>query len=70
MKYDLQTILCESSHNIEKLRKAAENVEFEYERHLELITELVQQVDKARALIKVKLFLINQWETKVHDFEE
>ena len=70
IKYGCQNNLGESSHTIEKLIKSAENVEFEYERHLELITELVQQVDKARALIKVKLFLINQWETKVHDFEE
>ena len=34
----------ESSHTIEKLRKAAEKVDFENKRHIELIMELVKKV--------------------------
>ena len=60
----------ESSHTIEKLRKEAEKVEFEDERHIELIVELVWQVDEAGSLIKERDGLINQLETKVQDLEE
>ena len=70
IKYGCQTNLDESIHTIEKLRKDAEKVEFEDERHIELRMELVWQVDKARALIKKKDGLINQLETKVQDLEE
>ena len=59
----------ESSHTIEKLRKAAEKVEFEDERHVELKMELLWQVDNAGALIKEKDGLY-QLETKVQDLEE
>ena len=59
----------ESSHTIEKLRKVAEKVEFEGERHIELRMELVWQVDEAGALIKEKGGLINQLENKVQDLE-
>ena len=54
IKDGCQTNLDESSHTIEKMRKAAEKVEFEDERHVELRMELVWQVDKAEALIKDK----------------
>ena len=60
----------EISHNLEKLIKSAENVEFEYERHIYLIMGLVRQVDEAGALIKDKYGLINQLETKVQDPEK
>ena len=59
-----------SSHTIEKLIKAAEKLEFEDERHIEIIMELVWKVDKDRSLIKDKDGLINQLETKVKDLEE
>ena len=59
----------ESSHTIEKLRKAAEKVEFEDEHHIELRMELVWKVDEAGALTKEKDGLINQLETKVQDLE-
>ena len=59
-----------SNHTIEKLRKAAEKVEFEDERHIELRMELVWHVDKGGSLIKEKDDLINQLETKVQDLEE
>ena len=49
----------ESSHTIEKLRKAAEKAEFEDERHIELRIELLWQVDVAGAIIKEKYGLIN-----------
>ena len=70
IKDGCQTNLNENSHTIEKLRKEAEKVEFEDERHIELRMELVWQVDEARALIKEKEGLINQLETKVQDLEE
>ena len=70
IKDGFQTNLDESSHTIEKLIKAAEKVEFEDERHIELRMELVWQVDEAGALIKEKYGLINQLETKVQDLEE
>ena len=60
IKDGCQTNLDKSSHTIEKLIKAAEKVEFEDERHIKLIMELVQQVDKAVALIKDKDGLMNQ----------
>ena len=56
----LQNNLDESSHTIEKLIKAAEKVEFEDERHIELIMKLVWQVDEAGSLIKERDGLINQ----------
>ena len=58
----------ELSHTVEKLRKAAEKVEFEDERHIELKMELLWKVDKAGALIKEK-DVLNQLETKVQDLE-
>ena len=58
------------SHIIEKMRKEAEKVEFEDERHIDIRMELVWKVDEARALIKEKEGLINQLETKVQDLEE
>ena len=70
IKDGCQTNLDESSHTIEKLRKSAEKVAFEDERHIDLTMELVWQVDEARALIKEKESLINQMETKVQDLEE
>ena len=57
-------------HTVEKQRKAAEKVEFEDERHVELKMELLWQVDEAGALIKEKDGLINQLETKVQNLEE
>ena len=59
----------ERSHIIEKLRKAAEKVEFEYERHIELIMEWMRQVDEAGELIKDNGNLINQLETKAQELE-
>ena len=44
-------------------------VDFEDERHIEIIMDLVQQIDKARSFIKEKDILINKLETKVHNFE-
>ena len=44
--------------------KAAEKLEFEYERHIDLRTKLVWKFDEARALIKEKYSLINQLEKK------
>ena len=70
IKYVCQNNLDEIIHTIEKTRKAAEKVEFEDERHIELRKELVWQVDEAGALIKEKYGLINQLETKVQDLEE
>ena len=58
------------SHIIEKMRKEAEKVEFEDERHIDIRMELVWKVDEAGALIKEKDGLINQLETKVQDLEE
>ena len=52
------------------MRKAAERVEFEDERHIKLRMELVWQVDESGALIKEKNSLIDQLETKVQDLEE
>ena len=68
-KYGCQTNLDESSHTIEKLRKAAENLEFEDECYTELRIEFVWQVYESGALIKEKDGLINQLETKVQDLE-
>ena len=65
-----QTSLGGSSNTIEKLRKSAEKVEFEDERHIELRMVLVRQVDEDKSLIKDKYGLINQPETKVQDCEE
>ena len=62
--------LDERSHSIEKMRKSAEKVEFEDDRHLELIMKLVHQVHEAVSLIKVKYGLVYQRETKVQNFEE
>ena len=52
-----------------KEQKAALKKEFEDERYIELIMELVCQVYEAGALIKEKYSLINQRDTKVQDFE-
>ena len=60
IKDGCQTNLDESSHTIEKLRKAAEKVEFEDERHIELRMELVRQVDEAEELIKYTNNLMNK----------
>ena len=70
IQYGCQTNLDESSHAIEKLRKYAEKVEFEDERYIEIIMELVQKVDKSRELIKDKDILINHLERKVKDIGE
>ena len=70
IKDGCQNNLDESSHTIEKLRKASEKVEFEDERHIELRMELVWQVDEDGALIKEKYGLIKKLETKVQYLEE
>ena len=59
----------ESIHTIEKLIKVAKKVQFEYERHIELIIEFVRQVGEAGALIKDKNGLITNWK-KVENLEE
>ena len=60
----------EIRHTIEKLIKEDEKVEFEDERHIDLVMELVWQADEAGALIKDEDGLINQLETKVQHLEE
>ena len=69
IKDGCQNILEEISHTVEKLRKTAEKVEFEDERHIELRMELLWLVDNAGALIKEKDGL-KQLEKKVQDLEE
>ena len=54
----------EINHTVEKPKKEAKEVEFEDDRHIELKTELMWQVDKAGALIKEKDGLINQLKKK------
>ena len=65
IQYGCQTNLDESSHTIEKEIKEAEKLEFEDERHNDLIMELVRQVDEAILLIKDKDSMINQLGTQV-----
>ena len=65
IKDGFQTKLDEISHTIEKLIIAAEKIDFEDERHIGLRMELLQQVDKAGALIKDKDGLVIQMETKL-----
>ena len=60
IKDGCQTKLEKIIHTLEELRKSAEKVEIEDERHIELNMELVRQVDEAGALIKEKYILINQ----------
>ena len=45
-KYGWQNNLDEIRHTIEKLIKEDEKVEFEDERHIDLVMELVWQVDE------------------------
>ena len=54
----------EKSHAIEKLRKAYEKLESEYEHHVDIIMELVRQVFKDGEIIKDKDGLINQQEKR------
>ena len=71
-KQILQKDVCQTNsdeiiHTIEKPRKAAERVDFEDERHIELIMKLVWTVDKGGEITKRNSSLINQLETKVQD---
>ena len=59
-----------SRHTIEKLTKEDERVEFEDERHIDLVMELVRQVENDESIIKDEDDLINQLETKVQEPEE
>ena len=69
IKYDCQNNLYGSIHTTEKLIKAAENIWFEDERHIDLRMGLMRKDDKAGALVKEKYILVNQWEKKYQDFE-
>ena len=60
----------EIRHTIEKLIKEDEKVEFEDERHIDLVMELVRQVENDESIIKDEDDLINQLETKVQEPEE
>ena len=54
IRYSCQLNLGEYTHTIEKLRKSAEKIEFEYENNIKIIMELVRKVNDSGALIKEK----------------